>query len=152
MRSRAPASQEGGSHHKPNWLAPWSQTPQLPELWENRFLLSKSPSLWNFVMATQVDWDKDSYRKDETYKYINKYWYTSWHDIGITVQLHVDSDQLHIIKCSCSWSLQPVKVYLCLAHLEKVFPLGDCLISQRHNRNSVDLINISSLLLFITWS
>ena len=36
-------------------LAPWSWTSQPPELWENKLLLFKAPSLWYFVLAVCDD-------------------------------------------------------------------------------------------------
>lgn len=47
---RPSASQEGSSYQELIWPTSQSWAPQLPKLWENRFL-SLLPSLWNFVMA-----------------------------------------------------------------------------------------------------
>lgn len=40
---------------KPNMLATWSRTSQLPELWENRFLLVKLPKSEHFVLTAWTD-------------------------------------------------------------------------------------------------
>ena len=48
------ASQEESSHHEPNWLVPWSQTSQPPELWENKLLLFKPPSLWYMLWQSEL--------------------------------------------------------------------------------------------------
>ena len=61
-------------------------------------------------MAAQVYWD--SYRNKYLYKYINNYYSKSFYDIGVVAWFHVKLDQLHIIKYTCSLSLQLVKVYL----------------------------------------
>ena len=43
------ASQEENYHKKLNWLSPLSWTSQPPELWDNKFLLFRPPSLWNLL-------------------------------------------------------------------------------------------------------
>jgi hypothetical protein len=36
---------------------PWFWTSMATELWETHFCVSKLPTQWDFVMATQMDWD-----------------------------------------------------------------------------------------------
>ena len=38
-------------------LLPWSGAPQPPELWGDKVLLFKPPSLWEFLMAAEMDQD-----------------------------------------------------------------------------------------------
>lgn len=60
-------------NHSHDHLAPWTWTPQPPEVWEVNSALCKPPSLCYFVTATERDWDCLS-------------WKDVWWDTGPVIQ------------------------------------------------------------------